>query len=166
LGTRRWLYLAVIMGLTGCAAWSAQWEAPRRGPGAVPADIRLGLRLAVVGRRATMLMLYGGGRQEVFLGCLSCEADLPESIFNPQSPYGSVDHPDSIWNPRGAYGDCESPYSPWNPLADSPPVLKDERGRTHGRFTANARLPGRETDPVILRFLMLQGERQRPDSRP
>jgi hypothetical protein len=163
---RRWLCLAIAMGLTGCAAWSAQWDAPRHGPGAVPADIRLGLRLSVVGRRATMLMLYGGAQQDVFLGCLSCEPDLPESIFNPESPYGSLDHPRSIWNPRGMYGDRESPYSPWNPMAMWPPVLKDERGRTHGRFTANARLPGRETDPVILRFLTLQAERQSLDSRP
>lgn len=151
---------AAALALTGCAAWAAEWETPRHGPGAVPPDIRLGLRLALVGRHATMLLLYGGPDRDVFLGCLTCHHREPESVFNTDSPFGSLDHPRSIWNARGAYGDRQSPYSPWNPQATAPPILKDEHDRSHGLFTVNSGLSGRETDPVILRFLKLQAERQ------
>lgn len=146
--------------LTGCAALSRQFEEPAHGPGAVPADLRLGLRLTVVGRRATMLLLYGGPERDVFLGCLSCQRGSRESIFNTEGPYGSLEHERSIWNARGPYGDPKSPYSPWNPRALQPPVLKDEHDRSHGLFTANAHLPDRNTDPAILRFVKVQSVRQ------
>lgn len=153
------LALALAMALSGCAALLAQ-ERIAIGPEAVPADLRLGLRLTVVGTRGTRLLIYGGPDREVFLGCLSCERRSWQSIFHVEGPYGSVDHDASLWNPRGPYGDPKSPYSPWNRSAKHPPLLKDEFDRPYGLLTANARLRERNTDPAIVRFVQDQAERQ------
>lgn len=149
------LALAALIG--GCALWDHEPAPP--GPDDVPPELRLPLRLSVVGLRATMLLIYGGPERDVFLGCLTCERDARESIFNPEGPFGSTSAERSIWNPRSPYGDKHSALSPWNPHASCPPVLKDEYDETHGYFTANPKYPDRTRDPATLRFLKLWSER-------
>ena len=74
------------------------------------------LGLASAPARATLnpLLLFGGPEHQDFLGCLTCDASEPYSIWNPQSDYGSPDHPHSIWNRAGPYGSTDSPHSPWS----------------------------------------------------
>lgn len=141
----------------GCAAWLHEEAA--EGPDAVDPELRLPLRLSVVGLRATMLLLYGGAAHEVFLGCLSCERGDHDGIFNPEGPYGSTTNTRSIWNRHGPYGDRSSPLSPWNPHGTMPPLIKDEYDRPHGYFTANPNFADRTTDPATIRFLKVWSER-------
>ncbi|MDB5101488.1 MAG: hypothetical protein JWM80_5909 [Cyanobacteria bacterium RYN_339] len=140
--------------LTGCA-WFAQHEG---GPESVDPELRLPLRLTVVGLHATMLLLYGGPKHDVFLGCLTCESRDPQSIFNPEAPYGKSSLERSIWNPHGPYGSRKSPYSPWNPTAAQPPQLRDEYDAVHGSFSVNPHLADRTRDPATIRFLKITSE--------
>jgi hypothetical protein len=148
--------LLLLASLTGCA-WLAQHEeAP--GPEAVDPELRLPLRLGVVGLHATMLLIYGGPKHDVFLGCLSCEKGDPQSIFNPEGPFGKPNLERSIWNPHGPYGNRKSPLSPWNPAGTQPPLLRDETDAFHGYFSVNPRIPDRTRDPATLRFLKVTSE--------
>lgn len=144
----------LALSLTGCA-WLAQ-EAP--GPEGVDPELRLPLRLSVVGLHATMLLLYGGPQHDVFLGCLSCEKGDPQSIFNPEAPFGKTNVERSIWNPHGPYGNRKSPLSPWNPTGTQPPQIRDETDAFHGYFSANPHIRDRTRDPATLRFLKVTSE--------
>ena len=86
-------------------------------------------------------MVYGGDNQDVYLGCLSCDASEPESVFNEFGSYGSPYSPYSLWNPQTAYGSAQSPLSPRNPRATDPPVVKDQYGEFHGYLTVNQHMP-------------------------
>ena len=149
------LLLAQLAG--GCAALFAHDATP--GPDDVDPEVRLPLRLSVVGLHATMLLLYGSQAHDQFLGCVSCERADAQSIFNAEGVFGSTRDPRSIWNPHGRFGGRTSPESPWNPQGTAPPLMKDEYGHTHGYFTANTAFPGRTTDPALVRFLTIWSER-------
>lgn len=66
------------------------------------------------------LYLYGkdplNNQQEIYLGCLTCDASQPESICStdPRSPFGITSSASSIWDVNQIYGDPGSPYSPWD----------------------------------------------------
>lgn len=149
----RAFWLLALLLLSGCAYWHAS---PPRGPDAVDEDVRLGLRITLVGYTGTMLLLFGGPQHDVFLGCLTCDKDDAKSIFNDRGRFGSLSDPRSIWNTAGAYGSQTSPLSPWNPHASTPPLLRDEFERFYGYFTVDAHYPERTRLPPVVRFLTLQ----------
>ncbi len=65
------------------------------------------------------------GRDGTYLGRLSTNPYLPDSVTNPYGRYGSPYSPDSIRNPYGRYGSPYSPYSATNPFATRPPIVID-----------------------------------------
>jgi hypothetical protein len=87
------------------------------------------------------LMVFGGKKQDVYLGCLNCDADEPESVFNEFGSYGSPYSPYSLWNPQAEYGSVGSPMCPLNPRATNPPVVKDQYGKFHGYLSVNNDMP-------------------------
>lgn len=139
----------------GCA--SLLGGHPGWGPAAVPVEVADALRLSTVGVRGTMLRLMGGPRHEVFLGCLSCPPDNPDSIMAPDGPYGRLDGPRSIWNPGSPYGGQAGPFSPWNPRPQRPPLVVTEYGHTYGVLTAAPSWPGKTIEPGLKRFLAVMG---------
>lgn len=152
------LSLVLSAALTGCA-WLAASDGG--GPDEVDPDVRLPLRLSVVGLHgASMLLLYGGPAHDVFLGCYTCERTDQNSVFNPDGPYGSTHNERSIWNRQGPYGGRTSDFSPWNPHAVHPPLILDENDRAHGFFSANSAIADRTRDPATIRFIKIESERQ------
>ncbi len=105
--------------------------------------------------RATVnpLLLFGGPEQQDFLGCLTCDAAEPYSIWNPESDYGSPTHPSSIWNRRGRYGSVASPHSPWSRHPRSVPVVVDRAGNLCGNFAVDRAFPGRVTEGYLVWLL-------------
>ena len=87
------------------------------------------------------LMVYGGKKHDVYLGCLNCDAAEPESVFNEFGSYGSPYSPYSLWNAETTYGSARSPMSPLNPRATNPPVVKDQHGSFHGYLSVNKDMP-------------------------
>jgi hypothetical protein len=68
------------------------------------------------------LIIGSDGR---YLGRLSANPYLRDSVTNPFGRYGSTFSPDSITNPFGRYGSSYSPLSPTNPYATRPPRIID-----------------------------------------
>ena len=99
------------------------------------------------------LLLFGGPEQEDFLGCLTCDAAEPFSIWNPASDYGSPDHPHSIWNRSGRYGSVDSPHSPWSRRPRSVPVVVDRAGNFCGNFAVDRSFPARVTHGYLIWLL-------------
>lgn len=87
------------------------------------------------------LMVFGGKKHDVYLGCLSCAAEDPESVFNEFGSYGSQYSPYSLWNAQTPYGTVSSPMSPRNSRATNPPIIKDQNGTFHGYLTVNEQMP-------------------------
>ena len=149
--------LGLTVLLSGCF-WLGAVVEDAPGPDGVDPELRLPLRLSVVGLHASTLLLYGGADHDVFLGCYTCDREDPHAVFNADGLYGSTRNAHSIWNPHCPFGDRKSPYSPWNPHATAPPLIKDEYDVKHGDFTANPDFPGRTTDPATVRFLKYESE--------
>ena len=63
---------------------------------------------------------YDGG---MFLGAISSDLTLPDSIINPVGDHGSPLSPVSISNPNGPFGDATSHSSAYNPNACCPPII-------------------------------------------
>jgi hypothetical protein len=89
------------------------------------------------------LLLFGGPKHEVFLGCLRCYRTDPFSVWNEKGEYGDPESELSIWNLDGPYGSGTSPMSPWNPNAETPPLVVSRNGNFYGYFTLNTRHPER-----------------------
>jgi len=83
------------------------------------------------------LLAFGGENHDVYLGCLNCPAEAPDSIVNPYGIYGNPYKPDGLWNPFSPYVNPLSALSVCNPLASSPPVIVDPEGRYYGELTSN-----------------------------
>jgi hypothetical protein len=113
------------------------------------------LALGAPPARATRnpLLLFGGPEQQDFLGCVTCDASEPYSIWNPQSHYGAPSHPLSIWNREGRYGSADSPHSPWSRRPKSVPVVVDRAGNLCGNFAVDRAFPGRVTDGYLIWLL-------------
>jgi len=113
------------------------------------------LAFGVQPARATInrLLLFGGPEQQDFLGCVTCDASEPYSIWNPESDYGSPKHPLSIWNREGRYGSAGSPHSPWGRRPESVPVVVDRAGNLCGNFALDRAFPGRVTDGYLVWLL-------------
>ena len=83
------------------------------------------------------LQIYGGQKQNIYLGCLNCSNLETISIWNVQGNYGNNQSSRSIWNSKGIYGSQLSNYSPWNKYAKYPPALKDDNGEFYGLLVIN-----------------------------
>jgi hypothetical protein len=120
-----------------------------------PAVALLLLALAPpAGATRNRLLLFGGPDYEDFLGCVTCDAGEPFSIWNPESEYGSPTSRLSIWNREGPYGSQDSPYSPWSRRPGEPlPVVVDRAGNLCGKFVVDRSAPGRVTDGYLVWLL-------------
>jgi hypothetical protein len=83
------------------------------------------------------LQIFGGQKQNIYLGCLNCSNIEKESIWNEKGNYGNNNFSKSIWNSTGIYGSPQSNYSPWNRNAKYPPALKDTNGEFYGLLSTN-----------------------------
>ncbi|WP_017232915.1 hypothetical protein [Pandoraea sp. B-6] len=99
------------------------------------------------------LMLFGGPRHDVYLGCMNCSEVAPDSVHNDIGQYGSDISPLSIFNDIGQYGSDISSESPCNDIASDPPVIVDQNGRFYGYLTLNDTHPKAVTDRGIVTWL-------------
>ncbi len=83
------------------------------------------------------VMIFGGDKHDVYLGCLSCNASAHDSVLNTYGPHGSKYGNESIWNHYSEYGSKYSDYGVCNKYANEPPVIVDEQGNSYGRLTMN-----------------------------
>lgn len=68
---------------------------------------------------SSYLVAYDGQ----YLGIISSNAYLSDSIMNPYGSYGSQYATNSIFNPYGTYGSVYNSYSATNPYTTTPPVI-------------------------------------------
>lgn len=87
-------------------------------------------------RRETFLV----GSDGTFLGLLSTNSYVPESISNPYGRFGSKYSSTSIWNPYGTYGSKYSSKSPFNQYSSNPPMIY-LHGRLVGYLSVNPYKP-------------------------
>jgi hypothetical protein len=99
------------------------------------------------------ILLFGGDNSDVFLGCLSCDDTVVDSIYNAYGSYGSPYESESIFNDYGQYGSKYSDYSVCNPYAQNAPVIVDEQGGFYGRLTSNRYHPQANSEDVILQLV-------------
>lgn len=78
------------------------------------------------------LKIYGGKNHDQFLGCLNCDGETSNSIWNQFTDYGSTHNAKSIWNIQGIYGSVTSDFSPYNAKAKYPPQVVDGTGKSVG----------------------------------
>jgi hypothetical protein len=98
------------------------------------------------------LMILGGARHEVFLGCL-CGEHRPDSVFNMLGEHGSHASPASIRNKFAPYGSNYDDTSACNVAATHPPVVMAPDGKSLGLLTLNASLERRITAPSVFNWL-------------
>jgi hypothetical protein len=98
------------------------------------------------------IAIYGGEKQDVFLGYLSESMFAINSIWNDGSEYGRDQGTNSIWNSYGKYGSTTSDYSPWNERATYPPVLKSG-SQLLGYFTTNRYKTPQTSDSFANKFI-------------
>ncbi len=72
-----------------------------------------------------------------YLGVLSDDPYVADSVTNPYNPYGNPSSPTSIHNPYGPYGSPFGSRSARNPYATDPPKLVAPDGAYLGRLSAN-----------------------------
>lgn len=96
------------------------------------------------------ILIYGGDKGEVFLGCLNCDKYNSDSIWNTSGDYGSKYSTNSIWNKYGDYGGVYSNTSPFNKYASNPPKLVDSNGNFYGYLTADKYFTNRNTSKISL----------------
>ena len=97
--------------------------------------------------------LFGGMNDEVFLGCLSCPASNPNSVYNEYGNFGSEYSSTSISNNYSQYGSPYSTYSACNSYAQNPPAIVDGTGAFLGRLTINDYHPQRYRDVAVREWL-------------
>lgn len=86
------------------------------------------------------LLVYGGHKYQVFLGCLNCAPSMHISLWNRDGPYGSALSQFSIWSDFYEFGNAQSHFSPWNRYGAQPPVVVTPQGKFYGRLSANPNL--------------------------
>jgi uncharacterized protein YceK len=84
-----------------------------------------------------------------FLGRITVNSFVPDSIGNELGKHGSSLSTVSIFNDLGQYGSRLSNLSPWNELSSSPPKVITSNGRQWAYLTANKFLSPR-IDPYVL----------------
>lgn len=98
------------------------------------------------------LMILGGPKHEVFLGCL-CDEKRPDSVFNMLGEHGSHSSPTSIRNKFAAYGSNYDDTSACNAAATRPPVVMSSDGKSLGLLTLNPSLKRRIAAPSVADWL-------------
>jgi hypothetical protein len=83
------------------------------------------------------IMIFGGEKHDMYLGCLNCAPSDDESIWNENGVYGTKLNNLSIWSEFSDYGNEFSYLSPWNEFATAPPIITDDKGGYYGYFTRN-----------------------------
>lgn len=92
-----------------------------------------------------------------FLGIISSDPYVYESLANPEGPYGDRFSPRSIWNPECPYGAFYSALSAWDPDSWTPPrIYQGERFVAY--LTMNPDLYPRVTPLWLARWLRLYGD--------
>jgi hypothetical protein len=86
--------------------------------------------------------LYADDEDHTYLGKITSNDVDSDSIFNTLGKYGSKYQSNSIWNTYGTFGGEYSKYSPFNEYTRTPPIIKDENGKTIGRLTVNEYVSG------------------------
>lgn len=99
------------------------------------------------------LLLFGGDRHDVFLGCLTCSEYDSDSVHNRYGDHGSQYSSTSIFNPYGDYGSKYSSDSACNPYASDPPVIVDADGNFYGTLTMNRYHPDVTSSSTVLDWL-------------
>ena len=82
-----------------------------------------------------------------YLGTLSDNPYLADSLANPYRRYGSPYAPNGLNNPYSRAGSPYSPSSATNPYATSPPKIIGRDGTYLGRLSTNPYLPDSVTNP-------------------
>lgn len=85
-------------------------------------------------RRQESFLLAQDGQ---FLGLLSSDKYLPDSVMNEYGNYGNLYSSTSIFNQYGQYGSRYACYSPFNPYTSTPPKII-LRGKWVGLLTTNS----------------------------
>lgn len=98
------------------------------------------------------VVIFGGLNNEVFLGCLSCPAGDPNSVYSEFGTYGSEYSATSIFNNYGQYGSPYSIYSACNPYTQTPPIIV-EGSNYYGRLTVNRYHSEASSDPALYEWL-------------
>lgn len=111
--------------------------------------VLIGLCFAINAWSQTLL-IFGGDKHDVYLGCLNSNKYASDSIWNRYGDHGSKYNAQCIWNKYGDYGGKYSDKSPFNKYATNPPVLVDPDGNFHGYFTANPSFSKRTTHKLAL----------------
>jgi hypothetical protein len=101
------------------------------------------------------LMVFGGDGHKTYLGCLSCPGSAYDSVFNPESPFGSCRSQfDSLYcrGTMSLFGPSASlyPYSACAMFSADPPVLVDGSGRYYGRLSVGNGLGHAESVCALL----------------
>lgn len=99
------------------------------------------------------ISIYGGPRNHVYLGCLSCSQYSSESVLNTYGEYGSVYSQTSIINASSLYGSPYATTSACSLYAASPPAVIDEHGRFYGYLTVNPHKTGAINYPDVVTWL-------------
>ena len=99
------------------------------------------------------MYLYGGANSDVYIGCLTCIASLPESVCNQSGTYGGQFQTLSIWNRTGQFGASYLSDSPWTSWSFTGPNIIGSDKQSYGYFTVNTAKPGRTTDARFLNVL-------------
>ena len=115
------------------------------------------------------LLIYGKGKTNnqatIFIGCLTCDADQPDSVCKPDGDYGWVNSASSIWNVNSDYGGM-SAFSPWNANTEliKTPLTFNSLNEIVGIFTANEdRRHAPQTDDVFGK--VIQPDPEAPDTK-
>ena len=98
------------------------------------------------------LMILGGPKHEVFLGCL-CDEHRPDSVVNMLGEHGSHLSPASIRNKFAPYGSNYDDTSVCNAAATHPPAVMTSDGKSLGLLTLNGSLKRRLVAPSVADWL-------------
>lgn len=94
-------------------------------------------------------LLYGGEKQQQFLGCLNCSRFDSSSVWNKLGPHGSEFDEGTIWSKTGVYGSQYKPLSPWHKNSFEAPEIRDKDGNSYGRFTRNLHGDRTKVEPLL-----------------
>lgn len=99
------------------------------------------------------LLLFGGEKHDVFLGCLTCSEYDTGSVRNKYGEFGNPYSGTSLFNRYSEYGSPYTGTSACNPYALDPPVIVDRSGGYYGVLTMNRYAPNRTRDTGLLLWL-------------
>jgi hypothetical protein len=99
------------------------------------------------------LQIFGGSKQETYLGCLNCAESNPNSVLNRSSVFANASSSASLYNKHSQFASSHGNLSACSRIATNPPVVVTERGSFVGRLTLNRYAAWAITDPSITKWL-------------